>query len=81
MVLSSLDAVFLPSVFVTAALGLADLAHEGAGIARILFCIFATGCGGLLVIKSFTFMRRLRASFDEDGMCADAVTKSGPAEG
>jgi uncharacterized membrane protein YtjA (UPF0391 family) len=63
----SWSAVFLLNVFITAASGFADLAQEGAGIARILFYAFAIVCGGLLITKSFTLTRRLRASFDEDG--------------
>ena len=63
----SWGAVFLMNVFIAATLGFADFAHQGAGIVRILFHIFATVCVGLLVTKSFAFIRRLRASLDEDG--------------
>ncbi len=66
MTLHNWGAVFLMNVSITAALGFADFAHEGAGIARMLFYLFAIVCGGLLLTRFFTLMQRGRASLDED---------------
>jgi hypothetical protein len=48
MGLNRWSAVLLVNVFITVALELAVLAHDGARTARILFCIFAMVCGGPL---------------------------------
>ena len=54
----------LGAVSITAAVGFADLAAGGAGMARALFYFFAIVCIGLLLYQFLTFTPRLRASLD-----------------
>jgi len=52
---------------VTSALAFTDLAGGAAGIAKMLFYISAVVFAGLLTAELVGFLRRFRASFDEEG--------------
>jgi uncharacterized membrane protein YtjA (UPF0391 family) len=57
----------LITVLVTTGLAFTDLAGGAAGIAKMLFYISAVVFAGLLSAELVGFLRRVRASFDEDG--------------
>ena len=56
----------LAAVSITAAVGFADLAAGGTGIARVLFYFFAIVCISLLLHQFLTVTPRLRASLNAD---------------
>jgi len=57
----------LITALVTSALAFTDLAGGAAGIAKMLFYISAVVFAGLLCAELVRFLRRVRASFEEDG--------------
>ena len=57
----------LITVLVTSGLAFTDLAGGAAGIAKMLFYISAVVLAGLLSAELVRWLRRVRASFDEDG--------------
>ena len=57
----------LITALVTSALASTDLAGGAAGIVKILFYISAVVFAGLLSAELVRFLRRVRASLDEEG--------------
>ena len=67
MTLHSWTVGSLTTVLVTANFALTDLTGGAAEIAKMLFYISAGVFAGLLSAELVGFLRRVRASFDEDG--------------